>query len=390
MNNEVRKELEKAKKFYKNKQYCEALDIFEKNYSENPSEFKEWDRIFYSWSIYQTDVKNPSNEDQLFESAERVTELIKQVDLNNNSTCPYTFTVFRVLDYLYKNNDFAYLVKWLDKIDFKLLDSKPSRFNGRLYPSRKEKYFNYSSKAYLECKDYEKCIQISSIALDELDTFTNYNDIWHKWRIAKSLKELNQSEEALNYLKEVYLIKQDWFIPKEIAENYFILDDKENALNYIADAILTDDPVNIKVNLFYLIYQIFKEEQSELALKHAKLYAAIKINNNVTISSEIEELLVDNETLDIDLLESEIKEYWLEFRYKNQELQRGTIRTIFEHGKSGFIKSDDNQLIYFNTREFKSDISTLIEGQTVSFYTKKGFNKSKNRESINAVNINTL
>ena len=31
MNNEVRKELEKAKKFYKNKQYCEALDIFEKN-----------------------------------------------------------------------------------------------------------------------------------------------------------------------------------------------------------------------------------------------------------------------------------------------------------------------------------------------------------------------
>ena len=94
--------------------------------------------------------------------------------------------------------------------------------------------------------------------------------------------------------------------------------------------------------------------------------------------------------MDIDLLESEIKEYWLEFRYKNQELQRGTIRTIFEHGKSGFIKSDDNQLIYFNTREFKSDISTLIEGQTVSFYTKKGFNKSKNRESINAVNINTL
>ena len=84
-------------------------------------------------------------------------------------------------------------------------------------------------------------------------------------------------------------------------------------------------------------------------------------------------------------LEREIKQYWSEYKFKDQQLQYGTITKIFEHGKSGFITSDDNESLYFNVYEFKGD--NLDVGQYVSFFTEKSFDKSKNKESLKAVNI---
>lgn len=385
MTKEIRKDLIKAKSLYKDKKYEESLTIYEKNYSENPEEFNEWDRIFYSWALYQSYVKDSEDEDKLYEAAELVTELVKQDDLNKKPVCPYTFTVFKVLDLLYSENDYFNLINWLDKINPELLDEKRFKSNERVYRSKKEKYYDYASKAYLECEEFEKCIEISKEALSNLNKFTNNSDVWYRWRIAKSYKELLENNEALKYLDEVVKVKKDWFVYKEIAENYYILEDDEKAQEYLGDAILTNDPLTIKVNLFYLAYKILKDSNPDLALRHAELFYAIKLENDSQMPEDIEELLIDEVTINKNDLEREIKEYWLEYKFKNQELQYGTVTKIFEHGKSGFITSDNDESLYFNVSDYKGD--GLHEGGYVSFYTEKSFDKSKNRESIRAVNI---
>ncbi|WP_458405271.1 hypothetical protein [Methanobrevibacter sp.] len=385
MTKEIRKDLIKAKSLYKDKKYEESLTIYEKNYSENPEEFNEWDRIFYSWALYQSYVKDSEDEDKLYEAAELVTELVKQDDLNKKPVCPYTLTVFKVLDLLYSENDYFNLINWLDKINPELLDEKRFKSNERVYRSKKEKYYDYASKAYLECEEFEKCIEISKEALSNLNKFTNNSDVWYRWRIAKSYKELLENNEALKYLDEVVKVKKDWFVYKEIAENYYILEDDEKAQEYLGDAILTDDPLTIKVNLFYLAYKILKDSNPDLALRHAELFYAIKLENDSQMPEDIEELLIDEVTINKKDLEREIKEYWLEYKFKDQELQYGTVTKIFEHGKSGFITSDNDESLYFNVSDYKGD--GLHEGGYVSFYTEKSFDKSKNRESIRAVNI---
>lgn len=387
MTDEIKDELSEAKALYKSKKYDEALEKYEKIYLKNSEEFGKWDKIFYSWSIYQLHVKNFEDETELIDSAKLIMNLTTQSDLNKTSTCAYTLSVFKVLDYFYKNEEYACLLDWLDKIDFTLLDYKPYKTNGRLYPSRKEKYFNYASKAYFECKDYGNCILISDKALREFNIFTNDSDVWFNWRIAKSLKELNQSDKALVYLDKVSKVKKDWFIPKEIAENYFILGDEKNAIKYVADAILTDEPANIKVNLYHLTYKLLKDDEPDIALKHAELVSAIKLENNVALPNDIDKLDIDESNLDVDELETQIKEYWLENKFKNQILLRGMITKLHDNGRSGFITSDDYERYYFNVSEFKDDILSLGEGLYVSFYTQKGFDRSKNKESIEAVNI---
>lgn len=387
MANEIRKELIEAKKLYKSKDYDAALQIYEKRYQENPEDLKQWDRIFYSWSIYQTSVKEFDDITELVDSVELITELVEQSDLNENPTCAYTLSVFKVLDYLYRDEDFYNLAFWLDKLDPKLLDDEKNEFNDRMYPSRREKYYNYASKTYLELQDYGECIEISKEALEDLSTFVNSSDVWYNWRIAKSLKELSQNEEAITYLKEVSKAKRDWFVKKELAENYWLIGDIENASAYAGEAVLTKDPASIKVNLYYLIYQILKDDNPDLAQKHAELFVALKSESDSRIPDEIEDLMIDSDELDKDALEDEIRDYWQNAKYDGQELQYGTVHTIFDHGGAGFIMSDDNERLFFNMFEFKGDKSLVREGMYVSFYTEKSFDKSKNQESTIAVNI---
>jgi len=387
MTEEIRKKLDEAKEVYRSKNYHEAHDMYQTLFSENSEDFNQWDKIFYSWSIYQLNVKNFDDESQLLQSVELITDLTSQSDLKKSKTCAYTLSVFKVLDHLYRNKEYESVLYWLDKIDPTLLDSKPSEYNGVIYPSRLEKYYNYASKSYIECKDYENCILISDKALRSLSKFTNSSDAWFNWRIAKSLRALNKPEDALTYLNEVSKVKRDWFIPKEMAENYFMLDDKENALKYVAEAILTDEPSSLKVNLYHLVYKILKDDEPDIALTHAKLVVALKLKNNVDIPNDLEELSIDDSELGIGELEDDIKQYWLKYKFKNQEMQFGTITKIFDHGRSGFITSIYNESFHFNVYEFKDDMALLDEGLSVSFYTQKGFDKSKNQETINAVNI---
>ena len=203
---------------------------------------------------------------------------------------------------------------WLDKLNPDLLDDKKSRLK-----SRKEKFYDLSSKSSLECAEWDSCIEVSTKALNSMNKFSYNGDIWHMWRIAKSLKELNRNEEALKYLNKVVKVKKDWFVFKEIAENYVLLNENEKALKNICTAILTDDSVDIKVNLYYMVYELLEETDPDIAYKHAELYYLIKSGTKGEISPDIEELNIDKDEIDKNQLVNEITEYWLRFRLKNND-----------------------------------------------------------------------
>lgn len=385
MSSDINVQLKEAKKLYDSKKYDESLKLYKQLYTESSEEFTLNALISYCWAIYQIHVKNPIDETELFENVEFITDLISQNDLNKFNTCPYTFSVFKVLDRIYREKEYYNLFFWLDKINPDLLDEDRSNFKGRIYRSRKEKYYDYASKAYLECADWQLCIDVSKEALDLLIEFTNNSDIWYNWRIAKSLKELNQHENALDYLFEVVSVKKDWFVFKEIAENYYVLNDNENALNNVCSAILTRDPINLKVNLYYLAYNLLKEPNPDIALKHIELYYLLKLDNNAEIAEDIEDLEIDEEQLNKKELTKEINDFWQSFKYQNQELKYGTITAYFDDKNYGFIKMDNYESIFFHENEFKGQ--DIYIGQLVSFYTEESFDKSKNENSLKAVNI---
>lgn len=397
MSENIKEDLAQAKKNYQSKKYEEAKDLYESLYSDHPEAFTIWDKRFYSWALYQLYVKNPVDETDLFEAVDLITQLLPQEDLSKkDGVCAYTLSMMKLLDYLYKQNDYENLLIWADRLNPDYLSKKTSSFTteeGRevKLASNEEKYYSWTSKSLYEVEDYDECLAVSKKALEKLSSFTNNSDVWFKWRIARSYREIGEYDESIRYLEDIYKTKKDWYIRWEIAENYFFKDEKDKSLEYAASAALSHGDSDKKIKLYSLLEDLLKDENPEMALKHAYLIYTIRLHNEWGIDEELEEKIadagLDMENTQYWKVEKELKSFWKEVKFQNQQPTYGKINRIFPHGKSGFIKGDDGGSYFFNSYEFKGDANKYREGVKVSFYIEDGYDKKKDEVKPNAVNI---
>ena len=326
-------------------------------------------------ALYQLYVKNPEDEAELFEAVDLITQLVPQEDLSKkDGVCAYTLSMMKLLDYLYKNNDYENILIWADKLNPDYLSTATSSFetsDGRevKLASNKEKYYNWVSKSLQEVEDYDECLVVSKEALEKLNKFTNNSDIWFKWRIARSCRELGEYDEAIEYLKDIYKFKKDWYIQWEIAENYFFKGEEDKSLEYAVSAALSPGDSDKKIKLYSLLEDLLEEDEPEIALKHSYLIYSIRLHNEWSIDEDLKERIA-NAGLDTD-----------------QQPNYGTIKRIMPHGKTGFIKRDDGEDFFFNRFEFKGDPNKYREGVKVSFFLEEGYDKKKDEIKLNAVNI---
>ena len=313
MTREIRKDLNRASQLYKDKNHEEAFEIYDKHYSQNPEAFKHWDKIRYCWCMYYLFIRDSDDETELVDYTERVTEIVRQDDLNNSPVCVYTQCVFKVIMFLKAEDDWEYMLYWLEKLNPKLLSENEKDSEDSRFPSKKEDYYRYLSTAHFKCGEWQECIDASAQALDTLTSFAFNGDVWHKWRMAKSYNRLGKPEDALKYLYEVVEVQKDWYILKELADCSYQVGKTDDAMKYAGRSVLADGSVNVKVNLYHLIYNILKDSDESMALKHAKLYLAIKLESGAQVAEEIEDLNIDETDLEISELEAEIRDYWAEF-----------------------------------------------------------------------------
>ena len=381
---DIKKDLITAKNYKDEGNYRQALEYFEKAYNANSEAFKEVQKQDYAWTIYRVKVQNFKNEAELLKSAEFITKIISQLDLNEVRNCPYTAAVFKVLNHL-EGKDYFAMLPWIEKLDYTLLDEKPYYHHNRWNKSKKEKFLDWASIVYLKTGELEKCMQVSKIGLNTFETFFDEGDVWFKWRIAKSLMELNQLRQSLEYYLEVIEVKHEWYMYRDIAQMYYDLGKKYVALDYICPAVLSEKPNSVKVNLYYLCYKVFKSFNPEMALKHAQLFKLLKSEKGYSIPSEIEDLDIDVSELNKRELEDELHALWTQYKFKDQKKQHGEVVNFSNDRKFGFIRSENDESIFFHKNEFNED--NVYVGQLVSFYTEENFSNVKNEKSVKAVNV---
>ena len=244
-----------------------------------------------------------------------------------------------------------------------------------------ENWYASKTKALFKLGEWQECFDISKEALEKVDKFHNSNDVWFCRRIALSVKNLGNSNEAIAELKSILNKKKEWFIQKELAEIHFELGDIKQAYKYAIDSINNYGDLEYKINLLYLMGRIFKaQDNPEMALKHFLLAKKIREDEGWKIPKELIGELQQFEDKDIEKgnlegLEGELKKHWKNLAPVQKEVnksawQQGIIKRFLhdnENGKVGFLRCDNNDY-YFSlpsthnlTSKIKIDSKVLFE-----------------------------
>lgn len=389
----TKEKLKLAQRLKKEKKYSESKEIYDKYHREAPETLTNWDKKTYAWDIYYLYLQNPADIDEIFENIELLGEIASQEDQSKNSKypCPYTLSILKSLEFLNREGQYSDMLILTDKLNPKYLSEKTSEFNGRTYPSNKEKYYSHLTKALLKNDYFQEALESSKEAL-KIPTLTD--SIWFKWRIAKSYKELGDHDKSLECLEELSRQKEEWYIYAEIADNYYFKGNEEKSLEYSLKAVLAPGQAESKVNLYSLIAELIKDEYPDESLKHYYLEYSVRLNKGWGIDERLEEKIedagLDSENIQYWKIEKELKRFWRDLKFKNEQPEYGIISNILPHGKAAFIESEDGKSYYFKKFQFNGDYSDFKVGTSVTFYLEEGYDKAKDEFKMNAVNIHPI
>ena len=284
-----------------------ALKLFEECYKIYPENFKYSDKENYAWTIYKTHVNNVRNEKDFFKSVNFIINLVEQKNSSKlDISCVYTSTIFKALKYLASNGRYDEMFLWFDKIDLKLLNPFSYEENGKIKKSKKELFYDYLTNAYYSTGQYEKCIEISNVVLNNSND--SVDDSWVRWRLGKSLNRLGKTREAVEYLAEAAKVIQKWDKYIYVVKCYNRLGDYLNALKYACPVILCDVSPNVKIEIYRVLFDTFRNRMDEQAIKHGQFYYLLKKGRRVPQS--ILEIIDDESKLDYHKLNLEITEIW--------------------------------------------------------------------------------
>jgi len=223
-----------------------------------------------------------------------------------------------------------------------------------------ESWYAYKTKALSKLGKWKECFDSSKEALNVLDNFHYSNDVWFLRRIALSKKNLGNTKDAIDELEVILNRKKEWFIQKELAELYFENEDFESAYRYSLDAINNFGPLEYKIDLLYLMGEIYQSKnEANLALKHFLLSKIIRQKEGWKIPQKlIDEFKKfsdeDVKAINTENLESELKKYWQSLVPQKNEIRKsvlleGVILKLLnnnERGKDGFLKSDSKEYYF--------------------------------------------
>lgn len=431
MDNTLKERMESANLLNKARKYSDAIAVYEEVLQKDDSAFSGWDARCYvnslrksgkpssaiafarswlaknasnqhvlnelAWSLYDQYLKGDTGKEaQLVESGKEILKICKPDDM----FAPSRQAIFKIVKYYMKLAIPRYekALEWLEQLDVKQLSDQETQSidkDGKTKPgaSDLEKYYAAKTSILLNLERYSECRQYIDLAQQRISVFHDNQDIWMERKKAKCLVKMGRIEDAEKIMTKVLLRKREWYIFHEMAEIAFAQGNATKAIRYAIDGALAYAEPERKIHLFELMAEILRARGDETTAKlHMELVAAIRKEKAWSISQVLHESL-KSYGIEMQAIESSVtilrklKSIWESLKFVDQSMNSGKIRTILEHGKSGFIETTDNKSYFFRLASVVGSPKLAKPGTAVTFFLEEGFDAKKGKASLNAVNV---
>lgn len=379
--------------------HAEALALAEEIFPLKP----EYSNIrnVYCWSMYFLRVKvdRVTDEADFLDAALKITENSRQQDKNY----PYLYTVFKVLDYLDRKfpSDPEKMIEWTEKLDPTILEDAPQTITlkdgkEKEFPSDKEKYYAFRTKALFEMGRLDECTALCDEALETIKVFHFDNDVWIRRKKAMVKAKQGDIPGAILLMQNVLKRKSDWMIRLDLAKLQLKIGEKRNAMLNCVEGALEHGDFEKKSSLFKFMAEMLEaDNRTDDAKKHIAYAYTMRKEANLKPDDELM-TLVGKYGIDVDTLyegkrqAGAIRRLWEDIKYEDQEQLTGTIKSILPNGKAGFVESEPRKSYFFTRKDFKGKDEQFVPGTVVTFYLVDGFDTKKGIATRNAVNLRLI
>ena len=433
MNNEYQELKNQAENLRKQRQFDQALLIYETLWQQQSDEPDQWigwgyaqclrkvgrssealavcrevyqissdfdqNNNLYGWCVYDIGIKQPKDsfdERNFLQAAEAIMQLTRHEDYS-----PYERAIFAVVHHYehYKASQkpvpHQLIVEWLEKLNPDALSNEANRgSDGKSYASPKEDWYSSWSKALLGLGRYEECISVSSHALSEFRKLHYDYDVWFRKNRAESYLALEEGEKALPDLEYMMDRKPDAWVRHKYAVALRQLGRLESAIGYACEAALPHQRLGFRWEVYLDLGNMLAETGDiERARQHILLAAAIrqdegwdKIPKNLYVAFQTLEL-TGTDIPDAKSLHRDLQPFWKSMQPCPKTTHTGTIIRIHANGKSGHIAASDGfSQYFFGMRNYKGD-AEATEDMPVMFNLQENQNKKTGEKELHAVDI---
>ncbi len=381
--------------FNKLKKYKEALLLSEKIYQEHPD--FNFIKSTYALSLFMERIKQSSSS---FDSKNLEKNLNMILHLEEDGRYFSGAAALETVDYFSKNNNWEKVYEISSKIDPNILSIESVKWEGKIFPSDREKWYLKITKA---CASLEKWIDCMNIAKKGLEDFPDV--IWLKRSYALSYGNNGNIKEAIKLLEDLLYQKKDWFMYRDIARMHKKDSNLIEEKKYLIEGCFTSRGVSdprFRWKMYYdLGCNLLKSGDTEYGKLHIQLAYAAKKEAEWPIGEDLHKIMTKHDIEEqfeksAKQFIKELSVFWEQQKYKNKKKEVGKIKIILNSGNkegkifgSGFIKkAEEDQNYYFTFKDFKYKDRKLIKvGLEVVFYIEKSFDYSKGEKSEKAVNI---
>jgi len=350
------------------------------------------------WVIYDKHLK-PAKEDSDLDAIIRTANEILELHADE---LLLTRTVLAVIKVAKDQNNVRWhvVLEWANKISPQMLDAQAKEYNGKKVMSDRETFYIGRARALKETSQYQDAFDQTQKALQEFP-----RSFFLARLDALAHAEAGDLQYGVEKMRELQRDSRcPWYATAELANLEHRLENNEKAYRLMCFALnntyqSVDYKIGYLINLACIALALGK---IKVASAHVKLARTIRTRNEwsfptdlLQAESRICELLDQQGLSQLQLPDNEnelvrfCQKHWLEGSSNIQDRLQGVILSprnsddVFR-----FIKaSQGGEKIFVHARNLPRNYH---EGMTVDFAVKPSFDKKRNRESIEAVDVHAV
>lgn len=388
---------EQVKTLYQNKDYESIVKL-----GDDPA-FRTLTGVsfYYDWAYFKLFIANKKGyqEPHLIKTRQYVSRII---DSYKNDDLLFRLVIMKSVEASFDKPSYnaQSINALLDRVNPDTLNNVPQKYTDstgkeREAASERERWYSWKSKCLEEMEDYHHCIEVCREGLSKLQSMHYDNQIWFSRRIALSLSKIGEPSEGLKILDELIPKKREWFLFSDRGFILIRMNEKRKGEDNLIQALNLPGPDQMKIRIYQYFLDNYKDGKYQEFNRVLKLYIIrIREKNEWPISDENKSFL---EKLDPSLQKKSLyvlRETVMDFirkEFKNSETTTtGVIGYIADNGRTGYIRPDFGDEIFFRTKNVINAKNGIFEKTRVKFEIVDSFDKSKNRESIEAINIQLI